>query len=141
MSREHSESGAKVTDSEFYDLKDWIVDRWPQATRLTAGQWAAYLIDLRDIDVTDVWAAAMEFYATGSEYPPLVGKLVELARGQASQRHRTVRPALGESTVDGVERYRSLGGQEVWSNGEWVVVEVSGRSPVEVFRDKPLTTA
>ena len=130
-----------MTDSEFYDLKDWIVDRWPQAARLTAGQWAAYLIDLRDLDMKDVWAGAMEFYTTGSEYPPLVGKLVELARGQVSQRRRTVRPALPESTVDSVEGYRGLAVQEVWSNGEWVVVEVSGRSPVEVFRDKGLTPA
>uniref|UniRef100_A0A6M3LQ00 Uncharacterized protein n=1 Tax=viral metagenome TaxID=1070528 RepID=A0A6M3LQ00_9ZZZZ len=127
-----------MTDSEFYDLKDWIVDRWPQAARLTAGQWAAYLIDLRDIDVTDVWAGVFEF-AKG-EHPPLIGKLADAARAHGLRRNKTVRPALPEP-VDGVERYRSLGGQEVWFEGKWVVVEVSGRSPVEVFRDKPLTGA
>ncbi|MFH2072212.1 MAG: hypothetical protein ABIJ75_05090 [Actinomycetota bacterium] len=110
---------APLGENEFFAIREWIIQRWPQAGRLTPPQWAAYLEELGGCESDDVWGALHLYFEHDNKYPPSVNRLKTLAGEVAARRRRTVvalpEPATGPVSL---EEFRRTHG---------------GRSPSEVF--------
>lgn len=111
-----------VGASEFFAMKGWIVDRWPQASRLRPSQWAAYLEELEDSESDDVWGALHLYFENDSPHPPSVNKLKTLIGEIVTTRARRVNQAAlpASEPVNWTEQFRNAN---------------QGRSPSEAYAE------